>query len=79
MTATALPRRWFLSDHPLPWLAPLIAMLAVFAVYPLFYNIWLSFHEYAPFRRKLEYVGWSNWGALFSDQRLADSLTGTFT
>jgi len=79
MTATALPRRWFLSDHPLPWLAPLIAMLAVFAVYPLFYNIWLSFHEYAPFRRKLEYVGWSNWGALFSDQRLADSLTVTFT
>lgn len=79
MTATALPRRWFVSDHPLPWLAPLIAMLAVFAIYPLFYNIWLSFHEYAPFRRKLEYVGWSNWSALLSDQRLADSLTVTFT
>ena len=66
------------SDHPLPWLLPLIAMLAVFTIYPLFYNIWLSFHEYAPFQRQLVYVGWENWGTLFSDARLWESLRVTF-
>ncbi|MFN3614293.1 MAG: carbohydrate ABC transporter permease [Rubrimonas sp.] len=79
MTARARTARWFVSDHPLPWLLPLIAMLAVFAIYPLFYNIWLSFHEYAPFRRRVEYVGWSNWAQLASDTRLLGALTVTLT
>lgn len=76
---TAQVRRRAFSDHPLPWLLPLMAMLAVFAVYPLIYNIWLSFHEYAPFRRRVEYVGWANWAALLDDDRLLDSLRVTFT
>ena len=46
------------SDSPAPWLAPLVAMLISFIVYPLIYNVWLSFHEYAPFKRRLVYVGW---------------------
>jgi len=66
------------SDHPLPWLTPLIAMLGVFAIYPLFYNIWLSFHEYAPFKRKLVYVGWDNWSKLMHDDRFWGSLEVTF-
>ena len=44
------------GDSPVPWLAPLVAMLVVFTIYPLFYNIWLSFHEYAPFNGV-----WSMW------------------
>lgn len=79
MADAAPARRWFLSDHPLPWLLPLIAILIVFAIYPLFYNIWLSFHEYAPFRRRVEYVGWANWIQLFNDPRLLSALTVTFT
>lgn len=63
----------------MPWLAPLLAMLVVFTIYPLIYNIWLSFHEYAPFRRRLELVGTDNWQALFSDERFWDSLSVTFT
>ena len=77
MTVAAPARRLFLSDHPLPWLLPLIAILVVFAIYPLFYNIWLSFHEYAPFRRRVEYVGWDNWIQLVNDPRLLSSLTVT--
>jgi multiple sugar transport system permease protein len=77
VTARAATGRWRPSDHPLPWLLPLIAMLVVFAIYPLFYNIWLSFHEYAPFRRRLEYVGWANWAQLFADERLLGSLAVT--
>ncbi len=61
--------RFLTSDHPAPWLAPMVAMLVVFTIYPLFYNIWLSFHEYAPFRRRLEFVGWDNWVTLWGDER----------
>ena len=80
MTAAAIKLRGMVSsDHPLPWLAPLIAMLAVFTIYPLIYNIWLSFHEYAPFKRRLVYVGWENWSNLMADERFWESLTVTFT
>ncbi len=72
-------RRIVSSDHPLPWLSPLIAMLVVFTIYPLVYNIWLSFHEYATFKRRLVYVGWENWSMLYQDERFWESLIVTFT
>lgn len=80
MSAVAIKLRGMLSsDHPLPWLAPLIAMLTVFTIYPLLYNVWLSFHEYAPFKRRLVYVGWDNWALLMADERFWESLIVTFT
>lgn len=79
MSAVAIKLRGMLSsDHPLPWLAPLIAMLTVFTIYPLLYNVWLSFHEYAPFKRRLVYVGWDNWALLMADERFWESLIVTF-
>ncbi|WP_204934581.1 carbohydrate ABC transporter permease [Roseibium sediminis] len=81
MTAV-LPKRIkdiLLGDSPVPWLAPLVTMLVVFTIYPLVYNIWLSFHEYAPFKRRLVYVGWDNWSALVNDTRFWDALSVTFT
>ena len=80
MSAVAIKLRGMVSsDHPLPWLAPLIAMLTVFTIYPLIYNVWLSFHEYAPFKRRLVYVGWDNWALLMADERFWESLIVTFT
>lgn len=67
------------GDSPVPWLAPLVAMLMVFTIYPLFYNIWLSFHEYAPFKRRLVYVGTENWSTLVNDPRFWEALSVTFT
>ena len=67
------------SDSPIPWLAPLVAMLVVFTIYPLIYNIWLSFHEYNAFRRSLEYVGGENWQTLWNDARFWGALSVTFT
>ncbi len=61
-------------ERPTLWLLPLIGMLVAFTIIPLFYNIWLSFHEYATFRRELEYVGLANWKALFADQRMWEAL-----
>lgn len=69
--------RFMLSDHALPWLAPLLALLVVFALFPFFYNIWLSFHEFVPRKRALEYVGTANWEKLFADTRLWGALLTT--
>ena len=78
VAAPARLRRWVSSDSPAPWLAPLVAMLIAFTVYPLIYNVWLSFHEYAPFKRRLVYVGWENWTTLLADARFWESLSVTF-
>ncbi|WP_245408229.1 carbohydrate ABC transporter permease [Zhengella mangrovi] len=62
------------ADRPLVWMLPLILMLVAFTIVPLFYNIWLSFHEYAPFKRQLVYVGMENWKAMFGDSRMWESF-----
>ncbi len=74
---TSLPLRaprLFISDRPLPWLLPLIIILVVFALYPFFYNIYLSLHEFVPRKRELVFVGADNWERLFADSRLWGSL-----
>ncbi|MFP1630516.1 carbohydrate ABC transporter permease [Zhengella sp. ZM62] len=65
------------ADRPLVWMLPLIFMLVAFTIVPLFYNIWLSFHEYAPFKRQLVYVGMQNWQQLFADPRMWEALGTT--
>ncbi len=77
--ATLVQRRFgFLtSDHPLPWLFPAIAILVVFALFPFFYSVWLSFHEFVPRKRTVAFVGWENWVTLWQDQRAWDSLKFT--
>jgi len=80
MTAVALgSRRLFLSDHPLPWLLPLLAILVVFTIFPLFYNIYLSAHEFVPRERGLAFVGLENWTKLFADPRLWSALWVTLS
>ncbi|WP_282610018.1 carbohydrate ABC transporter permease [Pelagibius sp. Alg239-R121] len=74
---TSLPLRApriFISDRPLPWLIPLIAILVVFALYPFFYNIYLSLHEFVPRKRELIFVGIENWERLFEDSRMWGAL-----
>jgi len=65
------------TDRPLIWILPLLAMLVAFTIIPLIYNIWLSFHEYAPFKRQLVFVGWQNWQLLFADTRMWEALWTT--
>ncbi|EAU39690.1 ABC transporter permease protein [Fulvimarina pelagi HTCC2506] len=69
--------RRHIGDHPLPWLLPLILLLVTFTIYPFFYNVWLSFHEFAPLSRSLEYVGLQNWSQLLGDTRFWQSLSIT--
>jgi multiple sugar transport system permease protein len=71
-------KRIAISDSPWPWLAPLVALLVVFTIYPLLYNIWLSFHEFLPRKRTLAFVGFDNWIHLWNDTRFWGALGVTF-
>lgn len=71
-------KRIAISDSPWPWLAPLVALLLVFTIYPLIYNIWLSFHEFAPRTRTLKFVGVTNWVQMWNDTRFWGALGVTF-
>ena len=71
-------RRWAISDSPVPWLAPLVALLLVFTIFPLLYNVWLSFHEFVPHKKALKFVGTANWQQLWGDTRFWASLGVTF-
>jgi multiple sugar transport system permease protein len=62
------------SDRPMFWLLPLVVLLVAFTIVPLFYNIWLSFHEYVPAKRGLRFVGTDNWVELFGDTRMWEAL-----
>lgn len=77
--SVASVKRLAISDSPVPWLAPLVAFLVVFTIYPLFYNIYLSFHEYSPKIRGLQFVGLSNWEQVLSDSRFWASIGVTLT
>jgi multiple sugar transport system permease protein len=77
--SVAQVKRIAISDSPWPWLLPLIALLVIFTIYPLIYNIWLSFHEFMPRRRSVEFVGTANWIQLWNDTRFWSSLGVTFT
>jgi len=76
--SVAQVKRIAISDSPWPWLAPLIALLLVFTVYPLIYNVWLSFHEFVPKKRALKFVGTANWVKMWEDARFWGSLGVTF-
>jgi multiple sugar transport system permease protein len=72
----ALPR-FLTSEHPLPWLFPITAMLLVFGIYPLVYSIWLSLQKRNPVRRQLEFSGFSQWEKALSDPRTWSALETT--
>lgn len=69
--------RWLAGDHPLPWLAPLVAMLLAFGVYPLLYALWLTFQERSRATRQFEFVGLKQWTTALTDERTWDSLQVT--
>ena len=64
-------------ERPLIWIIPLLLMLLSFTVFPLLYSIWLSFFEYAPLKRSLEFVGLANWQEMFADVRMWEALWTT--
>lgn len=71
--------RWLTSEHPLPWLLPMTAMLLAFGIYPLLYSVWLSLQQRNRLTRQYEFVGLQQWQAALADERMWHALGVTFT
>lgn len=69
--------RWLTSDHPLPWLAPMFALILAFGIYPLGYALWLTLHEKNPYTRAMEFSWFDQWGKAFTDDRMWNALMVT--
>jgi multiple sugar transport system permease protein len=61
------PRGFFSSDNPWLWLIPAVGFLLIYSIFPLIYNIFLSFHEFHTRRKVFEPVGFENWIKLFTE------------
>ena len=66
------------SEHPLPWLFPVTAVLIAFGVYPLLYALWLSLHKRNPVTRISVFDPDWNWLKIFSDERVWGAIGHTY-
>jgi multiple sugar transport system permease protein len=71
-------RHMLTSEHPLPWLFPVTAVLILFGVYPLLYAIWLSLHKRNAVTRLSVFDPDWNWVKLFGDERVWGAIGHTY-
>ena len=66
----------FAKAEPYLFLAPALAILLVFLIFPLLWNIYISLHNvsFITVLRGWEYVGWTNFFDLFKDPNFHTSL-----
>jgi multiple sugar transport system permease protein len=65
---------FFSSNNPWLWLIPAIFFLLAYSIFPLVYNIVVSFHEWRRREKYFRFVGGENWVELFQDARFLNSL-----
>ena len=66
-----------LVDHPLPWLLPTLAALALFQLYPLLEAVRLSFTDEKLSSLETDFVGFDNYLNLFTSTDFVDMLVVT--
>jgi multiple sugar transport system permease protein len=71
-------RHMLSSEHPLPWLFPVTAVLVAFGVYPLLYALWLSLHKRNPVKRTNVFDPDWNWLKIFGDERVWGAIGHTY-
>ena len=71
-------RHMLSSEHPLPWLFPVTAVLIAFGVYPLLYALWLSLHKRNPVKRVNVFDPDWNWLKIFGDERVWGAVGHTY-
>lgn len=83
------PERTPMQRHSTPWhralwrqrwaylfISPFFILFAVFALYPILYSFWLSFHEWNGFTDAV-FVGLDNYRQLFSDSYFWNAMLNT--
>lgn len=71
-------RHLLTSEHPLPWLFPVTAVLIAFGLYPLLYALWLSLHKRNPVKRVNVFDPEWNWLKMFGDERVWGAIGHTY-
>ena len=66
-----------LLDHPLPWLAPTLLVLAVFQLYPMVEAVLMSFTNESLVRTESEFVGLGQYARLATDPQFREMLRVT--
>ena len=66
-----------LLDHPLPWLAPTLVVLAVFQLYPMVEAVLMSFTNESLVRTESEFVGLGQYARLATDPQFREMLRVT--
>jgi multiple sugar transport system permease protein len=72
-------RRFFSSDNPWFWVLPATAILLAYSIFPLLYNIYLSFFRWRQSEKAFVPHGFENWTDLLTnaDGRFYDALVLT--
>jgi multiple sugar transport system permease protein len=76
-TAQTRRRNFWSSQNPLWFLLPAVALLLVYSIFPLVYNIYNSFREFDPLTKNFVWVGVENWQRLFNDGRALNAASVT--
>ncbi|MEV7692765.1 sugar ABC transporter permease [Microbacterium sp. NPDC089189] len=71
------PSRRAKQDHPMWFLIPALVVLTVFFVVPTLYNFVYAFTNWSSFKSSIDFVGWDNFVALFSNGSLVNALVVT--
>ncbi|EEH64261.1 ABC transporter, permease protein [Gleimia coleocanis DSM 15436] len=69
------------KDGIWPWLftLPLLTGVAVFYLWPIFQNFWISLHQVSPFGNNAKFVGLNNYTRIFEDDSFSGALVNTLT
>jgi multiple sugar transport system permease protein len=59
-------------------MAPAMILLIVYSIYPLLFNLAVSFQNFDPMIKEFEWTGLKNWLYIFQDERTLNSLKNTF-
>lgn len=59
------------------FIIPFFASFLTFSIYPIFYSLYISFHDYNPLTLAMKPVGWSNYARLFASDYFWSSVLNT--
>lgn len=77
-TSARPKRRFFSFDNPWIWFSPAVMLLFLYSIFPLIYNIFISFHEWSTSKKLFVVKEFFNWNRLlFEDPRFGNALTVT--
>lgn len=74
----AVQRKGFFTwENPWLWIGPAVLILLAYSVFPLLYNIVISFHSWSNSQKLFRFRGLDNWQSLIADPRFHNAIVVT--